>query len=252
MDIVTYTPTMDCALVSEELSMDVDYVERYFKNYSITHVMPIRTLDYQETMFVKAIKFVKKLSKEEYQSHLEAFGFEESHLIDDPLILERSLCGFHDEHHYNQVIKYSKFILEPALLYDNYQSPMLDRLTLEQEVMLLTNIALGRGYNGLPVAPRDRMAALDMLTQKPIVSSSAASRDELKALSIHEMRAALEMARSGALPSPSSEDEVKFKAELALLKEKRDGLVEDKMLIEESEQSKIDEIVKVKRKTAKQ
>ena len=156
-----------------------------------------------------------------FLSHLEAFGFSEDDLEEEPLILEKTLSGFTDESHYRTLMKYSKFILEPALLYDNLQSPMMDRLTLEQEVMLLTNIALGRGFNGVPVSAKDRMAALDMLTHKPIVSASSASRDEMKSLSIHEMRAALEMVNSGALPSPSADAEVKFKAELALLKEKK-------------------------------
>ena len=48
MDIVEYSPTMDCVVLATDLKLESDYVERYLQNYSITHVMPIRTLDYQK------------------------------------------------------------------------------------------------------------------------------------------------------------------------------------------------------------
>ena len=87
------------------------------------------------------------------------------------MILERYLSSFTDDYRYALVKKYSLFILEPALLYNNMLSPLLDRLTLEQELIMLTNFAAGRGYNGAPVGVRDRLSAIQMLGDKPMLTS---------------------------------------------------------------------------------
>lgn len=236
VDIVKYEKDMDYESIAMDLGLSQTYVEKYFQNYQITCVMPIRSLDYQETMFVKAIKYVKSLTIEDFKAHLTAYDLTDIDLDRDPLILERTLSSFTDEYHYNTVKKYSLFILEPALLYNNLLSPLLDRLTLEQEIILLTNIASGRGYNGVQVNPKDRMQALEILKEKPIITMGYT--DTAKELSLDDIKKVLSFTKDGIL----KDDEKAFAEEMLRLKEKRDSGTPDPALISEKERKRIERL----------
>lgn len=238
VDIVKYEKDMDYEKIAKELGLEFDYVSKYFKNYVINHVMPIRSLDYQETMFVKAIKYVKELSHSELEEHYAAYDIDSDDLDKDPLILERYLSSFTDDYHYNLVKKYSLFILEPALLYNNMLSPLLDRLTLEQELIMLTNFAAGRGYNGTPVGVRDRLSAIQMLSDKPMLTS--VMEDTSSKLTLEEIRSYLALSGKDEITTDSEKE---FAKEMLKLKEKRDG-AGDPLLVSDKDMKKLETLTK--------
>lgn len=206
--ILQYSKNLDYEQIALELDLDYDYVERYFENYRIVYTMPIKNLTYQEKLFVAAIRYVQQLTKDEINTLLEGYNIDEETLFNDPLSLERRLSGYLDEIAYQKTIKYSKFGIECALMFDNTESPQLTELTFDEQTIILTNIALGRSLGKYGAKPSDRLAAIDMLNKRPIPVLEYTPSDDIDNLSIEEMREIIKLKKKNSSGEPITLPEI--------------------------------------------
>lgn len=181
-------------LVSKELNISIDHVKNYISNYDIYKKYPIRDLTFQEQEFIRAIRKVKTMSDNEIMSLLEKFQIKVSDLHGDQLYLEKKISNFNDESQYAITRKYQHFILEPAILYNNFEAPITRAFDMENIVVLLSNIAMGITSQGHPLDPKVQIAALskiaDIYTTSKVLTMNtedAITSEDLNDLSPKEL-----------------------------------------------------------------
>lgn len=181
-------------LVSKELNISIDHVKNYISNYDIYKKYPIRDLTFQEQEFIRAIRKVKTMSDNEIMSLLEKFQIKVSDLHSDQLYLEKKISNFNDESQYAITRKYQHFILEPAILYSNFEAPITRAFDMENIVVLLSNIAMGITTQGHPLDPKVQIAALskiaDIYTTSKVLTMNtedAITSEDLNDLSPKEL-----------------------------------------------------------------
>lgn len=232
--ILEYSRNLDFEQIAMELNVDYDYVEKYFEFYRIVYTMPIKSLSYQEKLFVAAIKYIQTLSMDEIKLLLDAHNISEDDLNRDPLLLERKVSGYLDETSYSKTIKYSKFGIECALMFDNSESPQLAQLTYDEQTIILTNIALGRSLGKHGAKPSDRIAAIDMLNKRPIPVLEYTPSDDIDNLSIEEMRKIVNIKEKNKLGEPMTLVDI--------IEEKRNKINEQGIITAELEDTRLEDV----------
>lgn len=149
--------------VSRDLDLPITHVKAYFDNYALYKSFPIRTLTFDEENLAKAIKSVSIMTNVQIKSIIDDKNINIADLKKDPLLVERSIANYVDEERYNITVKYLKFILEPAVLYGNFEAPLTKPLSMEEVVVLLSNMAVGISKTSHLIDPRVQLSALSKI-----------------------------------------------------------------------------------------
>lgn len=140
---VITTSSVDINEVSIDLNLPLGHVKEYFSNYELYKKYPIRDLTFEEEQLVRAIKDVKVMTDHQLKAIIEENNIDLKELENDQLLIERKLARYEDNDKYSLTRKYQHFILEPAVLYNNFSAPVTKPLDMNDVMVLLSNIALG-------------------------------------------------------------------------------------------------------------
>lgn len=204
--------------VSKDLNLSLDHVKSYFSNYDIYKKYPIRDLTFQEQELISAIKKVKMMSDNEVMSVLEEYEIKMEDLGKDQLLMERKISRYNNEIEYSISRKYQHFILEPAILYGNFEAPITRALDMENIVTLLSNIALGITTQGIVTDPKVQIAALSKIadiyaTSKVLSmnSSDIISSEDLNDLSPKELTKLINHVKKNKIIDSTEKEPIKTK-----------------------------------------
>lgn len=180
-DVVTLQ-TIDYTTMSSELQLPIEHIRVYFSNYALYKNFPIRTLTFEEENLVKAIKQIKLMTDAQLRNLIEEYEIDLTEISKDNLLIERKVARYEDEERYIITRKYQHFILEPAVLYGNVEAPLTKPLTLNEIVVLMSNMAIGLSKNNEAIDPKVRLSALskiaDIYATSKILENSNQSIDE--------------------------------------------------------------------------
>lgn len=140
---VITTSSVDVNEVSTDLNLPLGHCKEYFANYEIYKKYPIRDLTFEEEQLVQAIKDVKVMTDHQLKAIIEENNIDLKELENDQLLIERKLSKYEDDEKYNLTRKYQHFILEPAIVHNNFSAPATKPLDMNDVMVILSNIALG-------------------------------------------------------------------------------------------------------------
>lgn len=135
--------SIDINEVSADLNLPLGHVKEYFSNYELYKKFPIRDLTFEEEQLVRAIKDVKVMTDHQLKAIIEENNINITELESDQLLIERKLARYENNDKYILTRKYQHFILEPAVLHNNFSAPVTKPLDMNDVMVLLSNIALG-------------------------------------------------------------------------------------------------------------
>lgn len=158
-DVVAYN-AINYEDASRDLNLNLDHVRSYFMNYDLYKTYPIRDLTFEEEKLVKAISQVKIMSDSQLTHIINEYNIKIEDMVHDPLLIERKIARYDDEVAYSITRKYQHFILEPAVLYGNIEAPLTRPLSMDEILISLSNIGVGKSRKGEPIDARTRISAL--------------------------------------------------------------------------------------------
>jgi hypothetical protein len=179
-DVVTIG-NLDYEKVSVDLNLPITHVREYFLNYDLYKKYPIRDLTFEEEQLVRAIKDVKIMTDLQLKTIIEDNDINIKELEKDQLLIERKLARYDDQNKYALTRKYQHFILEPAVLFNNFSAPITKPLDMNDVMVLLSNIALGLSNQQEDTDSKVKITALskiaDIYTSAKMIEISKKSID---------------------------------------------------------------------------
>lgn len=176
---VVDTSSLNYEEVSFDLNLPLKHVKEYFLNYDLYKKYPIRDLTFEEEQLVRAIKDVKIMTDLQLKTIIEDNNIDVKDLEMDQLLIEKKLARYDDQNKYLLTRKYQHFILEPAVLFNNFSAPITKPLDMNDVMVLLSNIALGLSNQQDDTDPKIKISALskiaDIYTSAKMIEISSKS-----------------------------------------------------------------------------
>lgn len=176
---VVDTSSLNYEEVSFDLNLPLKHVKEYFLNYDLYKKYPIRDLTFEEEQLVRAIKDVKIMTDLQLKTIIEDNNIDVKDLEMDQLLIEKKLARYDDQNKYLLTRKYQHFILEPAVLFNNFSAPITKPLDMNDVMVLLSNIALGLSNQQEDTDPKIKISALskiaDIYTSAKMIEISSKS-----------------------------------------------------------------------------
>ena len=148
----------DPDIISAELGIPKNDILSYFKNYYINRTLPIRNLTMNEINLVKQYKEIMYYSEHDMKGMCQQFNVDFNEYIKDRWLVPKAYINMPDREYY-VAKKYYRLLLEPYFNYDNHRAPMLRPLSMEEVIMLLSNLAVG-----ISIIPGDKITSFISLT----------------------------------------------------------------------------------------
>lgn len=176
---VVDTSSLNYEEVSFDLNLPLKHVKEYFLNYDLYKKYPIRDLTFEEEQLVRAIKDVKIMTDLQLKTIIEDNNIDVKDLEMDQLLIEKKLARYDDQNKYLLTRKYQHFILEPAVLFNNFSAPITKPLDMNDVMVLLSNIALGLSNQQEDTDSKIKISALskiaDIYTSAKMIEISSKS-----------------------------------------------------------------------------